>query len=122
MVSASLLAAAGASRRLAQLAGRAAGVADALAAKQAYLEDLFARSSDAILVLDRDGTVVDAVSSVFDLTGLERHEIVGRNAASLLHPDDLEKCRLALRRVLSETEAVTVDEFRVLRADGSTRG
>lgn len=107
------------SGRVGRLAHRTGRASVARSVREAYLEDLVARSSDAILVLDRDGTVVDAVSSVFDLTGLERHEIVGRNAASLLHADDLEKCRLALRRTLSGTGAVTIDEFRVLRADGS---
>jgi hypothetical protein len=55
IVAAGLVVVAGAIGHLAQLARRSAALADALAAKEACLEDLFARSSDAILVLDRDG-------------------------------------------------------------------
>ena len=50
---------------------------------------LFASSLDLILIVDREGTVIDISPSAEAILGYRPEEMIGRNGAALLHPDDL---------------------------------
>jgi len=58
---------------------------------------LFEMSQDVILVTDRKGKVLRVSPIVKEILGHDPEEIVGRSAGELVHPDDLEETRVAMR-------------------------
>jgi diguanylate cyclase (GGDEF)-like protein/PAS domain S-box-containing protein len=59
---------------------------------------LFEMSQDVILVTDRKGQVLRVSPIVKEILGYHPEEIVGRSAGDLVHPDDLDETRGAMRR------------------------
>lgn len=51
---------------------------------------------DVLLVVDANGVVLDVTGAVEALLGYDRSDIVGRDAASFLHPADIDRCANAL--------------------------
>jgi len=60
---------------------------------------LFASSLDLILIVDREGTVIDISPSAEAILGYRPEEMIGRKGAALLHPGDLERAREEMRAV-----------------------
>ena len=58
---------------------------------------LFASSLDLILIVDREGTVIDISPSAEAILGYRPEEMIGRKGAALLHPGDLERAREEMR-------------------------
>jgi PAS domain S-box-containing protein len=58
---------------------------------------LFASSLDLILVVDREGTVIDISPSAEAILGYRPEEMIGCKGAALLHPGDLERAREEMR-------------------------
>ena len=58
---------------------------------------LFASSLDLILIVDREGTVIDISPSAEAIVGYRPEEMIGRKGAALLHPGDLERAREEMR-------------------------
>ena len=58
---------------------------------------LFASSLDLILIVDREGTVIDISPSAEAILGYRPEEMIGRKGAALLHPGDLERARAEMR-------------------------
>jgi len=58
---------------------------------------LFASSLDLILIIDREGTVIDISPSAEAILGYRPEEMIGRKGAALLHPGDLERAREEMR-------------------------
>ena len=58
---------------------------------------LFASSLDLILIVDREGTVIDISPSAGAILGYRPEEMIGRKGAALLHPGDLERAREEMR-------------------------
>jgi diguanylate cyclase (GGDEF)-like protein/PAS domain S-box-containing protein len=75
--------------------------------------DLLAHSSDTVLVTDRNGSVIAVPGDDADLVPLGSHPLVGRNLVDLVHPEDRERCRLALQRAATNGQSVRIHEFRL---------
>ena len=81
-------------------------------------ESLVANASEAIVVVDRDGTVLYASPSVQRLLGLVPEEVIGRPFDALLHPDESVSARTFLHELLARPWGSTVRSWRLRRADG----
>jgi PAS domain S-box-containing protein len=78
----------------------AAEVQDKTAALQKEIGErrqLFATSLDIILIVDRNGAVVDVSPSVETVLGYRADEVIGRSGAKFLHPEDLDTTREEMR-------------------------
>jgi len=73
---------------------------------------------DAQLRVAADGTWLEAAPAVAELLGYAPHELVGRPAPELVHPDDREEVVAAMRAGLRVSSRVVL-EVRFLRRDGS---
>lgn len=102
------------------------------AAAQGRIDDAQFRAfvenaNDLIFTLDADGRFGYVSPNWRDKLGHEPSTIIGRPFAEFLHPDDLERCREEVRRILAggdappETERTNGIEYRALHADGSWR-
>ena len=58
---------------------------------------LFASSLDLIMIADREGTFIDISPSAEAILGYRPEEMIGRNAATFVHPGDLERGREEMR-------------------------
>ena len=91
---------------------------------RAYYKDevrfraLVEHSSDAIALLDEQAAIMYASPSTSRVLGYEPEELIGRNTCGLVHPEDLEITRTALRDVLKQTGIPVTVQARVLRKDG----
>lgn len=85
--------------------------------RQRY-SNLFQYSSDAILVHDLDGNIVDVNQRTLDLTGYARSEILGLRIPDLHPPGAMEKSRHAFEEI-SKTGFVTF-EIDFLKKDGTS--
>jgi diguanylate cyclase (GGDEF)-like protein/PAS domain S-box-containing protein len=81
-------------------------------------ESLVANASEAIVVVDRDGTVLYASPSVQRLLGLLPEEVIGRPFDQLLHPEESVSARTFLHELLARPWGGTVRSWRLRRADG----
>ncbi len=81
-------------------------------------ESLVANASEAIVVVDRDGTVLYASPSVQRLLGQVPEDVIGRPFDELLHPDESVSARTFLHELLARPWGSTVRSWRLRRADG----
>jgi len=92
---------------------------DALAAGEARYRMLTDRATDIIVRYDRDG-VIEYVSPAIRQFGYSPEEVLGRNMAEFVHPDEdlqTKEVRSAVTKGMPVSEDNT-HEFRVRRADG----
>ena len=78
-------------------------------------------SSDAIAVLDRDGTVTYASPAIERFVGLPVEEVAGSDVFQYVHPDDRERVRGLVEEAMVDEDQSPVAEFRLGHADGSWR-
>jgi diguanylate cyclase (GGDEF)-like protein/PAS domain S-box-containing protein len=86
------------------------------------LRILFEFASDAYILVDFEGRIVDGNSAAGELTGYTREETIGRSLVqiNLVHPDDLPKAAANLAKTASGQPAGPT-EYRLTRKDGSER-
>src|SRR4051794_8609052 len=85
-----------------------------------FYEALVEGSSEFLCVFDNTGSIVFASSSSVDVLGWTPEELVGRNVADLLHPDDLERALVGVVASSGQGGAPGgTSSFRVLFADGA---
>ena len=82
---------------------------------------LVENSADGIALLDREGRFLFASASHERILGYPPAELLGRDALSLIHPDDLSRARAVLAEVLARPGRTLVAEYRVRRRDGTWR-
>ena len=82
---------------------------------------LVENSADGIALLDREGRFVFASASHERLVGYTPEELVGRDAFSLVHPDDVERARAVFAAALEHPGRTEVAEYRVRHRDGTWR-
>ena len=82
---------------------------------------LIQASSDVISIAAADGHVKFQSPSVRQVFGYEVDEIVGRDLAELVHPDDVEQIRINFRHVVEDPTMPLICECRIRHADGSWR-
>lgn len=79
---------------------------------------LIEESPAGVTVVDEEGTIEYASSSLENLTGYDAAELVGRSGFELLHPDDRDRVAEELAALLETGEQRTI-EYRFQREDGS---
>ncbi len=90
-----------------------------LAKNEEKFRNLVKHSSDIISVLDKDGTLKYISDSAARVFGVNTNYRKGRNVFEFIHPDDIEKVKLAFQRGFeSPNDPVTI-EFRYKKPDGS---
>jgi PAS domain S-box-containing protein len=77
-------------------------------------------SQDLLVVIDFGGNIASVNPAWTTILGWSREGLIGRNAASLVHPDDRQQCTLALSQ-LAEDQKRGHLENRLLHRDGTVR-
>ena len=86
-----------------------------------YYSRLFQQSSDFVLVIDTDGTVIDVTPGVEYVLGYEPEEMIGMDAFRYVHPDDRDRLANATAETIQNPEADVDAEYRSQASDGSYR-
>ena len=79
---------------------------------------LIEHSPNAISVIDAQGDILYGSASTANILGYQPEELVGRNCLELVHPEDRDHSRKALRDVLAKSGPLQWDA-RILNKDGS---
>jgi diguanylate cyclase (GGDEF)-like protein/PAS domain S-box-containing protein len=93
----------------------------ALEASEARFRVLTESSLDLISVLDEDGRIQYQSPALRHLLGYEPADTVGKNVSELIHQDDIETVRAALRRIIESRQSIEPVEFRIRHRDGMWR-
>jgi diguanylate cyclase (GGDEF)-like protein/PAS domain S-box-containing protein len=93
----------------------------ALEASEARFRVLTESSLDLISVVDADGRILYQSPALRHLLGYEPADTVGKNVAEMVHQDDLETLRAALRRIIESRQSIEPVEFRIRHRDGMWR-
>src|SRR3954451_8009080 len=84
-----------------------------------FYEALVEGSSEFVCAFDPTGVIVFASSSSTAVLGWEPEEMVGRNVADLLHPDDLLRASEGMASSSQRGAPGGTSSFRVMGADGA---
>jgi diguanylate cyclase (GGDEF)-like protein/PAS domain S-box-containing protein len=84
-------------------------------------EALTAHSTDAIVLVDRKGTVVQATAAIERILGLDAGKLVGHSVASLAHADDVANVRALVANVVAGRPLARPLEWRLWDAAGHWR-
>ena len=80
------------------------------------------QSSDIILLVSNQGSILYENSAVDRILGLKREERVGKSVFENLHPDDLHLVTNAFNMLIGDSNApAQKDEIRIRHSDGSWR-
>src|SRR3954447_2877066 len=85
-----------------------------------WFQALVQRSTDVATVLDEHGTIRFVSSAVTRMLGWRPEDLVGRDAFTLVPPDDVGLAREKLRDAVRHSGPQQPFELRLLRADGSS--
>lgn len=91
----------------------------ALQQREAHYRTLIEHSSDAITILELDGTIRFESPSFERLLGYAQHELNGRIAFELLHPEDLPGVLKKFQLLIQKPDTPQIAEFRFHHKDGS---
>ena len=83
----------------------------------AWLEHLVLALPDAVVVADEHGTIVWGNPAAERIFGLTNHDVVGRNALELVHPEDHNLVLTSLKSVLGKNVGTPI-ELRVKASTG----
>src|ERR1700679_3294873 len=89
-----------------------------MAASFAGFRSLIEHSPDAISVIDPQGEILYGSASTNKDFGYRPEELVGRNCLELIHPEDRDDSRRALKEVLANHGPLQWDA-RILNKDGN---
>jgi diguanylate cyclase (GGDEF)-like protein/PAS domain S-box-containing protein len=85
------------------------------------LRAIVENASDFIFTLNTDGTSVYVSPEVSTLMGYEAGELLGKNCASIVHPEDIPICQAAMEEMVQFGDSCFSVEYRALKKDGSER-
>jgi diguanylate cyclase (GGDEF)-like protein/PAS domain S-box-containing protein len=92
-----------------------------VAGSEAHFRSLAQNSSDVITIVDRQGVITYQSSSLTQVFGFGPDELVGRDLASWLHPDDADQLLRFLRSPDCDQDANTLVQVRMGHRDGTWR-
>jgi PAS domain S-box-containing protein len=81
---------------------------------------LVQNGNDMIGIIDATGTYLWVGSNVQEHLGYTEEDMIGKNALSFIHPDDVENVGVSLQHIL-EADHITVGPFRYLHGNGEWR-
>ena len=91
----------------------------ALQQRETHYRTLIEHSSDAITILELDGTIRFESPSFERLLGYAQHELDGRIAFELVHPEDLPVVLKKFQLLIQKPDTPQIAEFRFRHQDGS---
>ncbi len=94
---------------------------EALRASEARFRALVQHSSDVTIIRDLDGTIRYLSPAAERVFGASLAELLGRNRAELVHPDDYRAIAASVERIQAEPGVHAPIEYRVRRSDGTWR-
>ena len=94
---------------------------DAMRAAEERLRVLYRNTSEGVLVLAEDGTIMFANEAVSQLSGHPKDAIVGRNALDLITGDQVAALRSGLASCVSQPGVAFTLEYRIQHPDGGWR-
>src|SRR5438105_7822322 len=101
---------------------REARVAEAaLRANEKRFRALIENSTDAIALVDAQGTITYSSPSTTRITGYPLDEYIGRNAFEFIHPGDLRSTSGLFAALLQKPQAVVTGQYRFRRHSGEWR-
>ncbi|HEX9727628.1 MAG TPA: PAS domain S-box protein [Gemmatimonadales bacterium] len=89
--------------------------------RERWFEALIEHAMALIMVVDRDANLIFLSPSVTRLLGYQPDALIGRDAMSLAHPDDVERVRAILLQAVAHPGTPREGELRFRHADGSWR-
>lgn len=81
---------------------------------------IFQNARELIVLHNLDGSYKFISDSVYDLTGYEPEELLGKSPYLIIHPDDLEPIFEEPYRQKLLEEPIANEEYRIIRKDGTT--
>lgn len=93
----------------------------AIRASEERFRVLIERGSDVILVLSLNGAIEYTSPSVETVMGYSPESLLGTNAFSMVHPDDLSETAVAFQQTINGIGQPSSVEFRARHRDGSWR-
>jgi PAS domain S-box-containing protein len=84
-----------------------------------YFRLLVENSSDAISLVDANGTLLYNSPAYRRMIGYNVEERIGKSTFQLIHPDDLNSILILFQRILKKPDQVNIPPIRVRHADGS---
>jgi PAS domain S-box-containing protein len=89
--------------------------------REKYFQALTENTLDVLTILNREGIYLYNSPSLKRVLGYEPKALVGQNAFTLIHSDDLAKTQQAFAEAIAHPERTVRIEFRFRHADGSWR-
>jgi formate hydrogenlyase transcriptional activator len=86
-----------------------------------YFKEITENSSDVIIITDKNGDIKYCSRSIKRFSGYKSEELIGINAFTFIHPDDVKRAVDDFGKAILTTDSAIYNEFRVVRKDGSTR-
>ncbi|PKN19455.1 MAG: hypothetical protein CVU71_08080 [Deltaproteobacteria bacterium HGW-Deltaproteobacteria-6] len=83
------------------------------------LQELLAKSSDMVVVLDDQGLFKYVSPAFKPILGYNQTDLIGKSSFDFIHPDDMEIVGIAIGEVFLNQQKGIPTEFRFRRADGS---
>jgi PAS domain S-box-containing protein/putative nucleotidyltransferase with HDIG domain len=94
---------------------------DVLRESEEKFRELIEHGSEAILLIDAQGTIFFGSPATERLLGYSSQEFLGRSGLDDVHPDDLKSVREILARLVSEPGSTQRLEYRLRHKDGTWR-
>jgi len=89
-----------------------------MAAALQRFQSLYEYGPDAISVIDKDGKFLYGSNSTAKVLGYQPEELIGQNYLELIHPEDRDRPRWALKQVLAQASGPLQWDARILNKDG----
>ena len=87
-------------------------------ASEAHYRELFEQAMDMMVVLDREGCLVEVNPAGLRMLGYEREELIGRPVASIVAPEEVEAAAARLARKLDGSEPASLYRSVLVSKDG----
>lgn len=89
--------------------------------KLRYLESIIENITDVVTILDATGKILYESSSIKSVLGYTPEELIGKNAFTLIHPDDYKEVFATFMKGITRHDVVEKTEMRFKHKDGSWR-
>ena len=92
---------------------------EALRESENYFKEITENSSDIIVITDKNGDIKYCSRSIERFTGYRPEELIGRNALTLIHPDDKKRAVGDFGKAILTTDSAIPNAFLIVHKDGS---
>jgi PAS domain S-box-containing protein len=83
-----------------------------------FYRALIADSLDGMLLLDKQGAISFASSSIKNILGYDEQEVLGRNGFEFIHPDDIPWAISSFQKEVEQNPEIKFITVRILKKDG----